>query len=277
MSLTKEAIAEAKAVKAIAEQSAFDFLKEQFTAEAKGLISQKLREEDDEEETPAPESTPSEIETPAPPAEETPAEEEEDDFDLDEVLRELDSEEEAPLEEVEDEEMEDEEMEDEELDEIIREIESEMPDPSTEDDEEEDYSKMESLRKENLSLKRKLKEATSVISKQRETITEVGLLSAKLLYSNKILGKFNLSEDKKIKVLEAFDRATTLREAKLTYANLIETLNISAKSTKKIVETASKSQKAVTQFKKPVLSEQNEGILNIPKFRLQELAGIIQK
>lgn len=272
MSLTKEAIAEAKAVKAIAEQSAFDFLKEQFTAEAKGLISQKLREEDDEEETPAPESTPSEIETPAPPAEETPAEEEEDDFDLDEVLRELDSEEEAPLEEVEDEE-----MEDEELDEIIREIESEMPDPSTEDDEEEDYSKMESLRKENLSLKRKLKEATSVISKQRETITEVGLLSAKLLYSNKILGKFNLSEDKKIKVLEAFDRATTLREAKLTYANLIETLNISAKSTKKIVETASKSQKAVTQFKKPVLSEQNEGILNIPKFRLQELAGIIQK
>ena len=50
---------------------------------------------------------------------------------------------------------------------------------------------------------------------------EVNLLNSKLLYTNKIFKAKNLTENQKIKVLKAFDKAETVKEAK----NIFEALN----------------------------------------------------
>ena len=68
----------------------------------------------------------------------------------------------------------------------------------------------------------------------RSELHEVNLLNAKLLYTNKIFRAKNLQEAQKVKVLEAFDKAETVKEVKLVF----ETLNSAVKtaSTKTISE-----------------------------------------
>jgi hypothetical protein len=52
----------------------------------------------------------------------------------------------------------------------------------------------------------------------------VNLLNAKLLYVNKLFKKGELTETKKVKIIETFDRVKTVREAKLVYATLAESM-----------------------------------------------------
>jgi hypothetical protein len=61
---------------------------------------------------------------------------------------------------------------------------------------------------------------------------EVNLLNAKLLYANKIFRAKNLKEAQKVKVLEAFDKASNVNEVKLVF----ETLSSEVKETKTIVK-----------------------------------------
>ena len=75
-----------------------------------------------------------------------------------------------------------------------------------------------------------LKEAREVIEYLRSEINEVNLLNSKLLYTNKIFKAKNLNENQKIKVLKAFDKAETVKEAKRIFETLNE--NLVAKSTK---------------------------------------------
>jgi hypothetical protein len=77
---------------------------------------------------------------------------------------------------------------------------------------------------------KKLKEAKKVIKYLRSEINEVNLLNSKLLYTNKIFKAKNLNENQKIKVLKAFDKAETVKEAKRIFETLNE--NLVAKSTK---------------------------------------------
>ena len=51
-------------------------------------------------------------------------------------------------------------------------------------------------------------------------LNEINLLNAKLLYTNKIFKSKNLSENNKVKVLTSFDKAETVKEAKLIYETL---------------------------------------------------------
>ena len=78
--------------------------------------------------------------------------------------------------------------------------------------------------------KKALKEARKVIKYLRSEINEVNLLNSKLLYTNKIFKAKNLNENQKIKVLKAFDKAETVKEAKRIFETLNE--NLVAKSTK---------------------------------------------
>jgi hypothetical protein len=59
----------------------------------------------------------------------------------------------------------------------------------------------------------------------REELQEVNLLNAKLLYVNKIFKAKNLSEAQKLKVVKAFDKAESAKEAKLVYESLSETFS----------------------------------------------------
>jgi hypothetical protein len=69
-----------------------------------------------------------------------------------------------------------------------------------------------------------LEEAYNVIKFLRSKLNEVNLLNAKLLYVNKLFKKGELTETKKVKIIETFDRVKTVREAKLVYATLAESM-----------------------------------------------------
>jgi hypothetical protein len=71
-------------------------------------------------------------------------------------------------------------------------------------------AEMERVAKEADSSK-EVEEAYSTIESLRSDLNEVNLLNAKLLYSNKIFKAKNLNESQKVKVLSSFDKATTVK------------------------------------------------------------------
>ena len=76
------------------------------------------------------------------------------------------------------------------------------------------------------------------------------MLNAKLLYTNKIFKGKNLTESQKVKVLNTFDKATTVKEVKLVF----ETLNEGVKTNKKpISENLGSASKAMGTSKKPII------------------------
>jgi hypothetical protein len=177
---------------------------------------------------------------------------------------------EEPAMEAEDAEMADDEI---DLDEILREMGYGEDEESTED-KAEDAAEMKA---EVARLQAELKEAIDAIKSLRGTINEVNLLNAKLLYANKLFRGYNLTNEQKVKVVENLDRTSTVREVKLVYATLSESMKFTgterkvAQVKKNITEgTASKAQ-ASTAPKKEIIAESNE-LAN----RFKQLAGIIK-
>lgn len=98
----------------------------------------------------------------------------------------------------------------------------------------------ESKTREIKQLRRQLGEAMKAITVLKKTINEVNLLNAKLMYSQKIFQKLELSENQKVKVLEAFDRANTVREVKSKYLDIVTLTNKSSQKRKMTEGSASK-------------------------------------
>ena len=210
------------------------------------------------------------------------SEEDEDELDLESIIRELedenemDSEEEVEMTEEEEMEMDseeevemteeaEEEEEEIDLDEVIRTL-KEMEDG----DEEEEEEAMTEAEEEDEDMAGELEEAYTTIKSLQTTINEVNLLNAKLLYTNKLFRTFDLNENQKVKVLENFDRTSSVREVKLVFSTLAENLNV-AKKTKVVVREgyASKATKSSAP-KKKIISEGNELAA-----RWKKLAGLI--
>ena len=107
------------------------------------------------------------------------------------------------------------------------------------------------------------------VEKMKNELQEVNVLNAKLLYASKIFKSKNLSESQKTKVLDAFDKATTVKGAKLIYETLIETLIERKTSITENLKLGSSS-KAIMSSKK------KEGIVDADGSfaRMVELAGI---
>jgi predicted nucleic acid-binding Zn-ribbon protein len=100
-----------------------------------------------------------------------------------------------------------------------------------------------------------LEEAYNVIRFLKSKINEVNLLNAKLLFSNKLFRNHSLNENQKMKVIENFDRAQSLREVKLVFATLSESFGFGVKTKRTIKESyASKSTRSTAPSKK-VISE----------------------
>jgi outer membrane lipopolysaccharide assembly protein LptE/RlpB len=214
-------------------------------------------------------------------------EEDEDEFDLAEIIRELeseldgeeemheeedemygqDSEEEAPVAEEEDEMYEEDEMDSEEempaadgidLDEILREM-------GYGDDEEEmteEEENGEDMAAEMAEKEAELDEAYKVIKSLKKTINEVNLLNAKLLYTNKLFRSYNLTTEQKHKVVETLDRTGNVREVKLVFSTLAESLKMGGTSKKvkqtKLTESFASKKVASTAPKKEIISESNQ-------------------
>jgi hypothetical protein len=176
---------------------------------------------------------------------------------------------EEPAMEADDAEMADDEI---DLDEILREM--GYGDDEAEEDKAEDAGEMKA---EVAKLETELAEAIAVIKSLKGTINEVNLLNAKLLYANKLFRGYNLTNEQKVKVVENLDRTSTVREVKLVYATLSESMKFTgterkvAQVKKNITEgTASKAQ-ASTAPAKEIIAESNE-LAN----RFKQLAGIIK-
>jgi len=151
---------------------------------------------------------------------------------------------------------EDDEMdEDIDLDEVLKAL-------SEEEDEEE---KMDEVAK----LQSDLKEHRSVIETLRGKLNEVNLLNAKLLFTNKLFRKYGLNNEQKMKVVEQFDRAGTLREVKLVYSTLGESFGTARKEINESKGAASKPV-ASTKSEKKVISEGND-----LRDRFKKLANIL--
>jgi len=193
---------------------------------------------------------------------------EEDDLDLEAVIRELEDAMASDDEMTEEDEMEDEmtsEEDEEELDinEIIRtlkEMEGEDEEEMTE--EEEDATE---------GYKEELEEAYKTIQSMRKTINEVNLLNAKLLYTNKLFRTFDLNESQKVKVIENFDRASNLREVKLVFATLGENLNVARKKKTVVKESLASKPMKSTAAPRKILSE-GDAVAE----RFKKLAGLIK-
>lgn len=215
-------------------------------------------------------------------------EHDEDELDIEEIIRELEADadaEEAPVAEEEHEEApavvaepaaEEAPVEEEEeidLDEILREMgygdEAEEEAPVTEEEDGEDHSA------ELAAKDAELEEAYKVIGSLKKTINEVNLLNAKLLYVNKLFRGYNLTNEQKTKVVETLDRTKNVREVKLVYTTIAESFKIGSTATKKtttkLTESYASKPAASTAPAKQIIAEDNSAA-----DRFKKLAGIIK-
>ena len=351
--LLKEAIADAKAVRETALQNAKAALEEAFTPRLQSMLSQKLKEDeyeedevaveedddddDDDEEKPldvdpedeGPESgDEGEAEVPSDEGGEeayddgeevgdgeepvgddvaVEPESEEEDLDVEAIVRELEAEEdeEAPEEgdyseseteedeevaetievngqkysivkeeeaeedEVAEESVTTEEEAEEDEGEAVEEIVdlSELLDELEEEETEED----EDVAEEVAKLQGDLTEHRKVIKYLKSKLNEVNLLNAKLLFTNKLFKTYNLNNNQKLRVVETFDRAKNSREIKLIYSTLAESFSGKTSGVKvsKINESFASKPVKSTKPSKKVIAEGSD-----LASRFKKLAGI---
>jgi len=119
---------------------------------------------------------------------------------------------------------------------------------------------------------KELKEAKAVIKHLQSELNEVNLLNSKLLYTNKIFRSKNLTENQKIKVLKAFDKAETVNEAKVIFESLNENL-VNKKTKSSIKESMGFASKpAGVAPKRPLTEQVVEEDAMVSRFK--KLAGI---
>jgi hypothetical protein len=209
-------------------------------------IIKELEAAADDEESYATEGE-EEMEAPVAEPTEAPAEEpvaEEDEIDLDEILREMgygdEPAEEAPV--------------------------------ATEEEHSEE--ELDALKAELKTVQSELGEAISVIKSLKGTINEVNLLNAKLLYVNKLFRSFNLTNEQKSKVVETLDRTKNVREVKLVFSTIAESFKfgtgVAKKTTAKLTESYA-SKPAQSTAPKQIIAEDNSAAN-----RFKKLAGIIK-
>jgi hypothetical protein len=198
--------------------------------------------------------------------EEEPAMEGEDEFGAEEMPAEepaMESEMDAVAPEADDEEI--------DLDEILREM-------GYGDDEEKVEESEETGNEEELAaVQTELKEAIATIKSLKSTINEVNLLNAKLLYANKLFRGYNLTNEQKVKVVENLDRTSSVREVKLVYATLSESMKFTGTerkvaSKRTVTEGFASKVQASTAPKKEIIAESTTELAN----RFKQLAGIIK-
>jgi len=140
---------------------------------------------------------------------------------------------------------------------------------SAADEEDPGKGKDKPMSNESVELKAELKEYKEAVTFLREKLHEVNILNAKLLYTNRLFKEFVLSNDQKMKIVETFDRAQTSREIKLVYSTLAESFKGGSVKKTRVQESASQKT-GTTKPTKKIITEESE-VAN----RFKKLAGII--
>ena len=141
------------------------------------------------------------------------------------------------------------------------------------------------LQKENKNLKKQLNETEDAIKYLKVQLNEINILNAKLLYTNKLFKEYNMNNEQKMRIVEMFDLSKNVREVKLTYANIAESLNFSNNNIKrKVAPAISTNVQSITEglASKPVgstkptkqiISESKSDMVS----KFQKLAGITKR
>ena len=161
------------------------------------------------------------------------------------------------------------------LDTLSEEVE-EVDEAKKEDSEEKGEDDKEEV-KEQTEESVQLAEALKTVQYLRDQLNEINLLNAKLLYTNKLFNKFSLNQAQKMKVVETFDLTNSIREVKLSYKILTESLSSGGSAVKKpntaaqtITEGLASKPVASTAPAKELIVENS----NVMASRFQKLAGI---
>jgi hypothetical protein len=154
------------------------------------------------------------------------------------------------------------------LEALIREMEGDEEDKEPTYDEDEVPKGKDAKMKE---MKEELYENRRQVKKLIQKVQESNLINAKLLYLNKVLRNHNLNEQQKIKVITAFDRATTAKEAKIVFESLNEAFSVKIERRKNgLKESFGFASKAAgTSTKREIITEVDSQVS-----RWQKLAGI---
>ena len=177
------------------------------------------------------------------------------------------------------------------LDELLRELEAETSEEVEEakhDDKDENVEEAKEDHKDEGKKDKKmeekveeenndLQEALKTIETLKNDLNEVNLLNSKLLYVNKIFKSNDLSESQKVNIIAAFDKAESVKEVKLVFETVSDSVIGKKESTKSIKESKTKlgmaSKATGTTASKPeVIAEVSDTVR-----RMQMLAGIIKQ
>lgn len=142
-----------------------------------------------------------------------------------------------------------------------------------EEDEDEKEEKMEAKDSEKEAMKEELEEAYATVKQLQGILSEVNLLNAKLLYTNKLFRNFELNEDQKMKVIENFDRAGNTREVKLVFTTLAESFNRPATKKRVVKESYASKPAASTAPSKETTQVLSEGFELANRWK--KLAGLL--
>jgi hypothetical protein len=146
--------------------------------------------------------------------------------------------------------------------------EEEMEEAKDEEGEKDMHAKMEKMKEEHAA---EIAEIKSQAAKLAGKVNETNLINAKLLYLNKILHKHSLNEAQKVKVIAAFDKATTVKEAKIVFESLNEAFVVKTEKSKtNLKESLGFASKAAgNSTKREIITE-----ADVQVARWQKLAGI---
>lgn len=125
---------------------------------------------------------------------------------------------------------------------------------------------LEESKKQNLKLK-------SIILEMKNKAEELGVINAKLLYTNRVLSSVSLNERQKSSIAEAISKVGSAEEARVIYETLQSTVGASSKSTgpKSLSEAVSRPSSLHARRKSS--NEQRNSVVE----RMQLLAGIKNK
>lgn len=163
---------------------------------------------------------------------------------------------------------EEDELELESIDEILEAILREEYDEEEKEEKEEpvEEGKYEKMEEE-------LHEAYSTVKQLQGILSEVNLLNAKLLYTNKLFRNFELTEAQKMKVIENFDRAGNTREVKLVFTTLAESFNRPTTKKRVVKESYASKPAASTAPSKETTQVLSEGFELANRWK--KLAGLL--
>lgn len=128
------------------------------------------------------------------------------------------------------------------------------------------------FQKELDEVKKERDEALQTISELKKTLKDVNLLNAKLSYAARLSSK-SLSEDQRVRIVHALDEAQSPKEVKAIYSTLVESFcRETKKSTKKVLKEhrGSASRAAGNSTAAPIVE------VDPMVQRFQQLAGIIK-